>query len=201
MIVIGLTGGIGTGKSEVAQVLQELGAVRVSADELAHRAYRPGTDTWREVVDAFGEEVLHPNGEIDRRKLGAIVFADPAALGRLNAIVHPQIYTMAEAELREKRTWDAPAVVLEGALLIEAGWTPLVDEVWMTAAPEGQVVERLQARNHLPEKEIRARMRAQMPADERARHAQVIIDNAEDRARLRQRVLEVWEQRILSGKA
>ena len=108
---------------------------------------------------------------------------------------------MAEAELREKRAWDAPAVVLEGALLIEAGWTPLVDEVWMTAVPEQQVVERLQARNHLPEQEIRARMRAQMPADERARHAQVIIDNAEDRARLRQRVLEVWEQRILSGKA
>ena len=71
MIVIGLTGGIGTGKSEVAQFLQELGAVRVSADELAHRAYRPGTDTWREVVAAFGEEVLHPSGEIDRRKLGA----------------------------------------------------------------------------------------------------------------------------------
>ena len=201
MIVIGLTGGIGTGKSEVAQVLQELGALRVSADELAHRAYRPGTDTWREVVAAFGEGVLHPNGEIDRRKLGAIVFADPAALARLNGIVHPRIYAMAEAELREMRRGNAPAVVLEGAILIEAGWMPLVDEVWMTAAPEDQVVERLQARNHHSVKEVQARIRTQMPASERARHAQVIIDNAEDRARLRQRVLEVWEQRILSGKA
>ena len=201
MIVIGLTGGIGTGKSEVAQVLQELGAVRVSADELAHQAYRLGTDVWREIVATFGEEVLHPSGEIDRRKLGAIVFADPAALARLNAIVHPRIYAMAEAELQEKRAWNAPAVVLEGALLIEAGWTPLVDEVWMTVAPRQQVVERLQARNHLPVKEVQARIRAQMPASERARHAQVIIDNAEDRARLRQRVLAVWEQRILSGKA
>ena len=91
--------------------------------------------------------------------------------------------------------------MLEGALIIEAGWTPLVDEVWMTAAPEHQVVERLQARNHHSAKEVQARIRAQMPASERARHAQVIIDNAEDRARLRQRVLEVWEQRILSGKA
>ena len=108
---------------------------------------------------------------------------------------------MAEAELRSLRAGNAPAVVLEGALIIEAGWTPLVDEVWMTAAPEEQVVQRLQARNHLPEGEIRARMRAQMPATERARHAQVIIDNGEDRARLRQRVLEVWEQHILSGKA
>ena len=201
MIVIGLTGGIGTGKSQVAQVLQELGATLVSADELAHRAYRPGTDTWREVVAAFGEEVLHPNGEIDRRKLGAVVFADPAALARLNAIVHPRIYTMAEAELRDIRAGDAPAAVLEGALLIEAGWTPLVDEVWMTTAPERQVVERLQARNHHSVEEVRARIRAQIPASERARHAQVIIDNAEDRARLRRRVLEVWEQRILSGKA
>ena len=201
MIVIGLTGGIGTGKSEVAQVLQELGAVRVSADELAHRAYRPGTDAWREVVAAFGEEVLLPSGEIDRRKLGAIVFADPAALARLNAIVHPRIYSMAEAQIRQYRAGDAPAVVLEGALLIEAGWTPLVDEVWMTVAPRQQVVERLQARNHLPVKEVQARIRAQMSASERARHAQVIIDNAEDRARLRQRVLAVWEQRILSGKA
>ena len=201
MIVIGLTGGIGTGKSEVAQFLQELGAVRVSADELAHRAYRPGTDTWREVVAAFGEEILHPGGEIDRRKLGAIVFADPAALARLNAIVHPRIYTMAEAEIREIRAGKAPAAVLEGALIIEAGSTPLVDEVWMTAAPEHQVVQRLLARNHLPLEEVHARIGAQMPASERARHAQVIIDNAEDRARLRQRVLEIWEQRILSGKA
>ena len=201
MIVIGLTGGIGTGKSEVARVLEGLGAVRVSADELAHQAYRPGTDTWREVVAAFGEEVLLPNGEIDRRKLGPIVFADPAALARLNAIVHPRIFTMAEAQIQQHRVGDAPAVVLEGALLIEAGWTPLVDEVWMTAAPERDVVQRLQARNHLPEGEVTARMRTQMPASERARHAQVIIDNAGDRARLRQRVLEIWEQRILSGKA
>lgn len=200
MIVIGLTGGIGTGKSEAARVLEELGAVRVSADELAHEAYRPGTDTWREVVAAFGEEVLLPNGEIDRRKLGPIVFGDPAALARLNAIVHPRIYSMAEARIREHRAGDAPAVVLEGALLIEAGWTPLVDELWMTAAPEDQVVERLRVRNHRPD-EVRARMGAQMPAGERARHAQVIIDNAGDKARLRQRVLEVWEQRISSGKA
>ena len=200
MIVIGLTGGIGTGKSEVARVLEELGAVRISADELAHEAYRPGTDTWREVVAAFGEEVLLPSGEIDRRKLGPIVFADPAALARLNAIVHPRIYTMAEARIREHRAGDAPAVVLEGALLIEAGWTPLVDEVWMTAAPEEQVVERLQVRNHRPE-EVRARMSAQMPASERARHAQVIIDNAGDKASLRRRVLELWEQRIPSGRA
>ena len=200
MIVIGLTGGIGTGKSEVARVLEELGAVRVSADELAHQAYRPGTDTWREVVAAFGEEVLLPNGEIDRRKLGPIVFADPEALARLNAIVHPRIYSMAEARIREHRAGDAPAVVLEGALLIEAGWTPLVDEVWMTAAPEDQVVERLRVRNHRPE-EVRARMGAQMPASERARHAQVIIDNEGDKAMLRRRVLEVWAQRIPSGKA
>ena len=200
MIVIGLTGGIGTGKSEVARVLEELGAVRVSADELAHQAYRPGTDTWREVVAAFGEEVLLANGEIDRRKLGPIVFADPVALARLNAIVHPRIYAMAEAQIRQHRAGDAPAVVLEGALLIEAGWTPLVDEVWMTAAPEEQVVQRLQARDHLPE-EVRARMRTQMPASERARHAHVIIENATDKTSLRQRVLEVWEQRISSGKA
>ena len=200
MIVIGLTGGIGTGKSEVARFLEELGAVLVSADKLAHEAYRPGTETWQEVVDAFGDGVLLPNGEIDRRKLGPIVFADPGALARLNAIVHPRIYAMAEARIREHRAGDAPAVVLEGALIIEAGWTPLVDEVWMTAAPEDEVVERLRARGHLPE-EARARMRTQMPASERARHAQVIIDNAGDKASLRQRVLEVWEQRILSGKA
>jgi dephospho-CoA kinase len=200
MIVIGLTGGIGTGKSEVARVLEELGAVRVSADELAHQAYRPGTDTWREVVDAFGEEVLLPSREIDRGKLGPIVFEDPAALARLNAIVHPRIYTMAEAQILQHRAGDAPAVVLEGALLIEAGWTPLVDEVWMTAAPEEQVVERLRARGHRPE-EVRARISAQMPATERARHAHVIIENAGDKASLRKRALEVWEQRIPSGKA
>lgn len=198
MVVIGLTGGIGTGKSVVAGFLRELGAAHIDADRLGHEAYQPGTPGWREVVAVFGEQVLQPNGEVDRKKLGALVFNDPSQLARLNAILHPLIYQMAQQRIQQLQSQGHHVIVLEAAVLIEAGWTPLVDEVWVTVADEAAVVRRVQERNGLPEEAIRARIRAQLPPEDRLRHATVVINNSGSAEELRQQVLRLWNQRIVS---
>jgi len=193
MRVIGVTGGIGSGKSTVSQFLAEMGAVVLDADRVGHQAYQPGTDTWKEVVAAFGEGVVAPDGTIDRRKLGAIVFGDPKELERLNRIVHPRMFDMMKAQIQEYRRQGVEVVVLEAAVLLEANWTPLVDEVWVTVASEPTVVRRATERTGLPEEQVRARIRSQLSNEERARHADVVIKNEGDMEDLHARVKELWE--------
>jgi dephospho-CoA kinase len=200
MRVIGLTGGIGTGKSAVAQVLRELGAVVIDADRLGHEAYRPGTPAWQEVVEAFGQEVLLPTGEIDRKRLGSLVFRDPQALARLNAILHPRMFQMARERIREAQAQGHQVVVLEAAVLLEAGWDSLVDEVWVVTAPEEEAVRRTQGRSGLTREQVLARLRAQMPQEERARRAHVVIDNSGSLEDLRRIVEHLWRQRIVAAK-
>lgn len=196
MIVIGLTGGIGSGKSEVSRMLKELGAEIIDADRVGHEAYLPHTETWKEVVAAFGQDILQPNSEVDRRKLGAIVFSDPNQLARLNSIMHPRMYRMMEERLTGMRAQGIQVAVLEAAILIEAGWTPLVSEVWVTTAQEDVVVERINRRNNLPREEIQRRIRSQMSPEERAKHASAIIENNHGLEQLRQRVQELWNSRV-----
>jgi len=193
MKVIGLTGGIGSGKSAVSQFLQELGAVLIDADRVGHEAYQPNTDTWREVVAAFGEQILAPDNSIDRKKLGGIVFSSPESLARLNQIVHPRMYEMIKSQIEEYRQQGVDVVVLEAAILLEAGWNRLVDEVWVTAAPESTVVERTMERTGLPEEQILARIRSQMSSEERAQHADVVINNNGSLDELKAKVKELWE--------
>ncbi len=193
MKVIGLTGGIGSGKSTVSQFLRELGAALIDADEVGHEAYQPNTETWREVVAAFGEQILTPDGEIDRRKLGGIVFGNAESLARLNWIMHPRMYEMMKTKIEECRQRGADVVVLEAAILLEAGWTPLVDKVWVTVAPESTVVERTRERTGLPEEQILARIRSQMSSEERAKHADVVINNDGTQDELKAKVKELWE--------
>ena len=192
MIVIGLTGGIGSGKSEVSRMLSELGAEVIDADRIGHEAYLPHTATWEAVVAEFGEEILQPNGEIDRTKLGARVFSAPDARGRLNAIMHPRMYDMIEERIERLREQGTEAVVVEAAVLIEAGWVPLVDEVWTVTAPEEAVVQRLHQRNGASEEQIRQRVRSQLTPEERIREATVVIENSRGLEELRQRVREAW---------
>lgn len=200
MLVIGLTGGIGTGKTQVSKVLEELGAAIINADLLGHEVYQPHTEAWEEVVKAFGEGVLTASGEVDRKKLGAIVFSDTDALGRLNAITHPRIYEKIHGRLERLREKGREVVVVEAALLLEAGWTSLVDEVWVTASPESQVVQRLQSRHNLNEEAIRARIRSQMPQAERLQRADVVVDNGGGLAELRGRVRQLWNSRVPARK-
>lgn len=195
-MVIGLTGGIGTGKSEVARLLSELGAVIISADQVGHEAYTPNSEIWREVVEAFGEGILLATGEIDRQKLGAVVFADPEQLVKLNQIMHPRMARMVAHRIQELRDQGVSVVVVEAALLFEAGWDSLVDEVWVTDSGPDQVIHRLQARNGLDEQEIRKRIDSQMSAEERLSRSDVVVDNSGDLATLHGTVKSLWDSRV-----
>ena len=192
--VIGLTGGIGSGKSTVSQYLAELGAVILDADKVGHEAFKSGTETWQQVVNAFGKQILTPDGEIDRKKLGGIVFDNPESLSRLNQIMHPRMYDMMKARIEEYRQRGAGVIVLEAAILIEANWTPLVNEVWVTVAGEDAVLKRVNKQRGLEAEQIIARIRSQLSAEERVKHADVVINNDGDLDEMRAKVKELWKQ-------
>ena len=193
MKVIGLTGGIGSGKSTVSQFLAELGAVILDADKVGHEAFKPDTELWREVVAAFGRRILTPNGDINREKLGGIVFGNPESLARLNQIMHPRMYEIVKAQLGEYQRQGVAVVVLEAPLLIEAGWTSLVDEVWVTVASESTVLRRLKERIGLSESESLARIHSQLSSEERIKYADVIINNDGNLDELRVKINELWK--------
>ena len=198
MFVIGLTGGIGTGKTHVSRLLEGLGAAVVNADLLGHEVYTPHSEGWHAVVNAFGDRVVADNGEIDRRALGGIVFSDPAQLERLNAIMHPRIYALAEQRLNALSQEGETTAVLEAALLIEAKWTPLVNEVWVTTSPEADIIARLRERNNMDEDAARSRINSQMPQAERVEHANVIIENNGTLEDLSSEVQNLWNKRVLT---
>ena len=195
MKVIGLTGGIGSGKSTVSQFLSELGAVIIDADRVGHEAFKPDTEPWREVVAAFGTEILASTGDIDRKKLGKIVFGNAELLSRLNQIMHPRMYDMVKIQLEEYRRRGVEVVVLEAPLLLEAGWTSLVDEVWVTVASESTVLKRLQERVGLSKEESLSRIRSQLSSEERIKRADVVINTDCSLGELKARVRELWERR------
>ncbi|HCP60580.1 MAG TPA: dephospho-CoA kinase [Dehalococcoidia bacterium] len=199
MRVIGLTGGIGSGKSTVSLFLAELGAVVIDADKVGHEAFKPGTESWKEIIAAFGREVLTPDGEIDRRRLGEIVFGKPELLSRLNRVMHPRVYDMVKAQLEEYRQRGVKAVVLEAPLLIEvntkgASLIKLVDEVWVTVASEATVVRRLEGRSDLSRQQALARIKSQLSSKERIKRADVVINNNGDLDDLKARVGRLWQR-------
>lgn len=193
MIVIGLTGGIASGKSTVSRLLAEMGAIILDADKVGHEALSPGTEAYRDIVATFGEEVLLPEGQVNRKKLGEIVFNNPEALARLNRIMHPRMYRMMAERLEAYRRQGVPLVVLEAAVLLEAGWTPLVDQVWVTQVSEETAIRRLVDRNGFSEAQARARVRSQLTPEQRAQHADIIIDADCPLAQTERQVRELWQ--------
>ena len=194
MKVIGLTGGIGSGKSTVSRFLAELGAVIIDADRVGHEALGTSDEVRRELVSAFGRQIIAPAGDIDRKKLGEIVFDDPESLARLNQIMHPRMYNMVKAGLEEYRGQRVAVVVLEAPLLIEADWTSLVDEVWVTVADESTVLKRVKEKFGLSERECLARIHCQLPSEERVKHADVVIDTDCGLDELKAKVKELWQR-------
>ena len=195
--VIGLTGGIGTGKSTVTQMLEELGGAVIDADKVGHQIYLPDLPAWCEIVDTFGPSILNPDRTIDRQTLGKLVFADPEALRTLNRIVHPKMFDrMLEliADMRA-RGW-MKAIVVEAAVLIEANWLALVDQVWVVVASETVVVERLAKQRHLSAEQVRTRIAAQLSNDERRKYAHVVIRNDGSLEDVRYAVQQAWAQLI-----
>jgi len=192
VVAIGLTGGIASGKTLVASMLADRGAVVIDADRLGHEAYVPGTDAFRRIVETFGPDVVATDGTIDRRVLGATVFGDPAARGRLQDIVWPVMRAMARQRLDQAQLAGAAVAVLEAAILIEAGWVDLVDEVWVVTVDEAVARQRLMSRNGLSAEQADARIRAQISNEERRRHATVVIDNSGTVADLERQVETAW---------
>jgi dephospho-CoA kinase len=192
VFVIGLTGGLGSGKSTVAEMLRELGAVVLNADQIGHQVYAPGGPAYQEVVAAFGPQVLAADGSVDRRRLAGIVFQDPQALQRLNAITHPRIREGIRQRLRELASQGTRVAVVEAALLLEAGWDDLVDEVWVTVCPPEVAARRAAERSGISLEEALARVRAQMSNEERVRRAQVVINTDTDLAKTREQVEQEW---------
>jgi dephospho-CoA kinase len=192
MKIIGLTGGIGSGKSTVARFLAEMGAVILDADKLGHEALKPGSEVWERVANEFGKSIVTASGDIDRARLGELVFSSNEARERLNRIMHPPMYNMAKAQLEEYSHQGVDEVVLEAPLLIEAGWTSLVHEVWVTVSPEATVLKRIRERTGLSESEARARIQAQLSNEERIKYADVVIDTDCSLDELKNRVLGVW---------
>jgi dephospho-CoA kinase len=190
--VIGLTGGIGSGKSTVSQFLAELGAVIIDADKIGHEAYQPNTDTWWELIKAFGKQILAADNTIDRKKLGTIVFSNPESLEKLNSIVHPKIFQITKKQIEKAHRRGVKVVILDAPVLFEANWGQLVDEVWVLAADEANVIRRATARTGLPEEQIRSRIRSQMPDEERVKRADVVIHNDGTLEDLRAKVKELW---------
>jgi dephospho-CoA kinase len=190
-VLIGLTGNIATGKTEVAQMLAELGATVIDADKVAHDVMRPGEPAYGPVVKAFGPGIVAADGTIDRAKLGAIVFRDAAALRRLEAVVHPTTIVEVGRRIAEA---SQSVVVVEAIKLIEAGMHRAYDALWVVTAPRSTQIARLVATRGMTEGEAALRVDAQSPQEEKAAQADVIIVNDGDLDALREKVKAAWTQ-------
>jgi dephospho-CoA kinase len=184
MRLVGLTGGIATGKSTFAAALRALGAPIVDADQLARAAVAKGTPGLAAVVAAFGEEVLAPDGELDRKRMGARVFSDPAARARLEAVVHPAVRALSRAELARLEAAGHAVAFYDVPLLFEAGREREMDLVVVVWAPREVQIARLAARDGLTRGEAEARLAAQLPIDDKAARADAVVVNDGDPAAL-----------------
>jgi dephospho-CoA kinase len=192
MLLVGLTGGIGSGKSTVAHMLEERGAVVVDADELAHRVIAPGAPGHEKVIERFGPNVLAPGGDVDRETLASIVFADPAARRDLEAIVHPEVRRMFAEEAERYRDTDK-VVVLSAPLIVETGIYPLFEVLIVVSTRIDTQVQRLVRERGMLEEDVRARIAAQLPLEAEAEVADVIVDNEGTLDELEGQVDRVWE--------
>ncbi len=193
MLLVGLTGGIGSGKSTVARMLEERGAVVFDADVLAREVVEPGTQGHQAVVERFGANVLAPGGELDREALASIVFADPSARRDLEAIVHPEVRRRFAEGSEEFRDTDR-VVVFSAPLLVETGLHTAFEVLLVVATPVENQIERLMRERGMSETTIRARIDAQAPAEAKAEVADLLIENVGTLEELEERVGQVWTE-------
>lgn len=193
MLLVGLTGGIASGKSLVSHVFRELGAFVIDADRIVHDLLCPGEPAWQEVVSCFGEDILLPDRRIDRRKLGRIVFADGEKRSWLNRCIHPRVFEVYQAQVRRmKQGGETAVVVFDAALLIETGYHRKMDRVVVVYAEPGQQLSRLLERDRITEDEALARIGSQMPLKEKRSRADYVIENTGGREETERRAREVF---------
>ncbi len=193
MLVIGLTGGIGTGKSELSHILRDLGAVVIESDKVAHQSYEPGTTAHGLIVKLFGEDVLDGSGFIDRKSLGKIVFADTARRLELEKIVWPATRKLTLALLEKETVRGTRVVVVEVPKLYESGWDKVADVVWTVEAPQSVVIQRVERRSGMSELDTKARIAAQFTRQERVDRADIVIENDATLEDLRNQISKLWE--------
>ncbi|NLN40434.1 MAG: dephospho-CoA kinase, partial [Clostridiales bacterium] len=197
MKIIGLTGGIATGKSQVSSMLSELGAIIIDADIVAREVVQKGLPAWQQIKDEFGQEYLLSNGELNRKKLGKLVFTNPDALAKLNSITHPAIKGRIEDRINNLKAQDFKGVVVvDAALLLETGWETMVDQVWVVDAPMEKRIERLMIRDNFTRDQALSRINSQMSQQERIAKADKIIYNNSDIDSLREQVQRIWNETL-----
>ena len=195
MLTIGLTGGIGTGKSSVTAILRDLGAAFIDADQVGWEAYRKDSTGFDAIILAFGDGVVADDGEIDRKALGQIVFSDSNRMSELTGIVWPLIGESVKGQLNRNREQGAAVTVVEAAVLFEAQWESMFDEVWVVTTPREAVESRLTERDGISATEIEARISSQMMEEERVQRGDAIINNDGDLKNLRSMVENMWCER------
>ena len=191
--IICLTGGIASGKSSAAMLLESLGAKVFDADKLGHRSYKKGTLTYDKLVKAFGRKIIRSDGEIDRKILGTIVFKEKKLLRKLTDIVWPSIRLMAEREIEAlKKTDKETTIVFEAAVLIEAGWETIGTETWVIEVNPEVAIKRVLLRNKISQSEAQARINSQLTNRERAAKADKIITNNDSTEEFLRKVTQCW---------
>jgi dephospho-CoA kinase len=191
--ILGLTGGIASGKSSIADMLRDLGAVVVDADKIARQIVTPGEPALEEIRKIFGEEFITPEGELDRKRMGALVFSDKKSRDALNAITHPRIAQKMSDMAEAARDQGALAVFLEAALLFEAKWDQGLDGIWVVSVPEELQIKRLMQRDSYNEAQAKARLAAQMPLSEKLKRATLVIDNSRSLEETKQFVTKAYQ--------
>lgn len=194
MKVIGLTGGIASGKSTASAYLRELGAAIVDADAISRASTRRGGAAFEAVCAAFGD-ILGADGEIDRRKLGGIVFADEDARRKLNSIVHPAVMAESRAQIENARASGVKVCILDVPLLFETGMEKLCDETWLIYVPREEQIRRMAERDGLDAAAAAARIDSQMPLEEKLKRADVAIDSSGTIEQTREKLCRLWEER------
>lgn len=195
MPVICLTGGIASGKSTATKYLKDQGAHVINADLLGHKAYVPGTRGYQQVIETFGNDLVDEDGRIDRKVLGAKVFGDSDALEQLTSIVWPEIRRLAESEIEQTRSgYPDQIIVLEAAVLFEAGWEDMGDEIWTVVVDPELAVKRASLRDGVDEESVKKRLDSQLSNEERASRSDVVIENNTTQDDLLKQLAKEWRR-------
>lgn len=191
--VIGLTGGIASGKSYVSSILRQLGAFVIDADLVSREIIEPGSEAWEEIVKYFGHGILKEDGAIDRKALGDIVFSDEEKLALLNNITHPKIIRKIEEMIHAEEANNSKVIVIDAALLIELGMQDMVDEVWMVYVDEKTQIERLLRREDITKEQALDRIHSQISNEEKIKYADKVIDNNGTLEETKQQLIQLWK--------
>lgn len=205
MLIVGLTGGIVSGKTTIAKMFQELGAQVIDADEIARKVVRPGEKAWQGIVEYFGPEILRDDLEINRKKLADIVFSNKEKLAVLNSITHPEITLMIKKQINQlKNKYQKDIIcIVEAPLLFEAHLEDMMDKIIVVYLNREEQLKRLLLRNNLTREEAIQRIESQMPLEEKLSRADYVIDNCFSLQQTKKKVLQVWKEleKDLSAKS